>query len=157
MKFLIFVSALFYLHIISNLRVLSVVQDSPSVLFETGKKYEIVKSLSSGDYLLIQKTEGTMHIIQDTAATLTEFYISDITSIPIVDVASLSAYRNSTLAPFISLKKDINNPDDLIGTIVKKSILLQPPIYWKESYFLPGYFNPAFVVWNNETLVAWRR
>ena len=151
------IAFLFLLQIYISVGVLSLVQDSPSALFEPGKKYEVVKSSISGEYLLIQKTVGTIHIIQDIAATLAEFYIGDTASIPIIDDTNLLAYTNSTTSPFISLKKDINNPDDLIGTIVKKSILLQPPIYWKESYFLTGYFNPAFVAWNNETLVAWRR
>ena len=154
MKSNVFLLILLY---ISDFRALLAVQDSPSTIFEAGKKYEIVKSSSSGDYILIQKTVGTMQIIQDITATLAEFYISDITSIPTIDSAYLLAYINSTTSPFISLKKDVNNPDELIGTIVKKSILLQPPIYWKESYFLPGYFNPCFVAWQNETLVAWRR
>ena len=154
MKFGAVLSILFY---ISDLKALLAVQDSLSTIFEAGKKYEIVKSSSTGDYILIQKTVGTIQIIQDFAATLAEFYISDITSIPIIDTANLFAYRNSTTSPFITIKKEINNPDKLIGNIVKKSILLQPPIYWKESYFLPGYFNPCFVAWQNETLVAWRR
>ena len=152
------IKTLFLFHIYISVRVWAFVQDSPTALFEPGKKYEVVKSSFTGEYLLIQKTVGTMHIIQDIAATLAEFYIADTASIPIIEsTILLASYKNSTTSPFITLKKDINNPDDLIGTIVKKSILLQPPIYWKESYFLPGYFNPAFVSWNNETLVAWRR
>ena len=123
--------------------------------FSEGKKYEVVKS-TNGEYILVQKTLGTIQVIENSD-TLEEFYIRSPYEVPILDPVQLSFLRNDTKLPFINLKKDKNNPDDLIGTIIKKSINLQPPIYWKESYFLLGYFNPAFVVWNNETLVAWRR
>lgn len=128
-----------------------------SFTFGIGKKYEIVRCNSSGDFLLLQKTWGTIQVILDFKETAFEFYIQDVSSVPSVDPLYYSNFKNTTYEPFFSLKKDKNNPDELIGTIVKKSTLLQPAVYWKESFFLLGYFNPAFVDWNNETLVAWRR
>lgn len=128
---------------------------SAATHFIPGKKFEIVQT-NEGMFFLLQKVMGTLQSIYD-ANTLEELYIRDPTTLGKADEQYLHSFTNLSSWPVINLNKDRNNPDDLIATIIKRSVLLQPPIYWKESYYLPGYFNPAFVVWHNHTLVAWRR
>lgn len=117
-----------------------------------GKKYEIIQSSTSGEFYIIYFTTRTIRQIPHRE-TLKELNI-DIKSLRNVSDSYIKNYNLQNPIPL--LKKTEVNPDELLRIIVQKSIILQPPIYWIDSYYLPNIFNPSIALWNGHILMCWR-